>query len=558
MRLKIWYLSLTVIVWILYGFLLSNWWYLDDPDIIAFASKHSIPDFLFYPSIWQSFSPFNLTPWILLSLKADIALSALNPYGYYLHQMLSLVIVALALFAILTLYIEKPSFAFIGVLIFLLNPSTLSVTSWISTRHYLEGMGFGLFSIYFYLKGLRGNKFMLIFISTLFYLLAVISKEVYVPLPFLLILLPGQDLKNRIACSIPMFITTGFYTLYRVWMLGDSAMKGYSTIWPWTLKSAILNTPKVFRFYSDSWLIFSVVCIVIIWSFKYIDRWNDRLKRALKGVFILLLFYLPIIPVSPIWGGLGSLRYFFALSLFITFCYISSAYVIFERGGRIQKAFLIASVLFVVAGFYISFKAEKALWDSEKAAAYVEGRFFLENSGRLDTVFKISQAHWFFDGIEEMKGIQTKKEPDRHIRLVAGEFYCLDKNKFEDFQVFAYDKASKSIMNISQEARKTREGFLKTLQDKPLTVLINIKEGVLNLRLGPYEGQYIFLEASPSQPDFYYLAQPIERIFGIKLTHRERIRIFRFAYTSPDGWTTFSPEFLIDWSKNQTITWSRT
>ena len=570
MKRRIWYLALLMAVWGLYGFLLSGWWYSDDPEIIAFAAGHSPSEFLFKPHTWQSFSPFNLVPWILMSLKIDVMLADFTPYFYYLHQLMALSVVAMALFAVLNLYVERKFLSFAGVLIFLLHPATLGVVSWISTRQYLEGLGFALFGIYFYLTGLHSRKFQLIYISTLFYAFAVISKEIYVPLPLLLILLPrttaGQGLpeaglKTRIQNALPLFIMGGLYMIYRAWMLGDNAAGGYSSIWPWTVKSAALSTPEVFKAYSRTAWVYAVISPVLIWRIREIRGWKRRGAEMARAVSIFALFYLPIMPVSPLWGGLLSLRYFFLTSLFVTLCYLLCLDSIFKNGGRLTHACLISSLLFVVAVFSYNFHDQKLLWNSEKAQAYAEGKFFIQNRTRPDVVFKIGQPHWFFDGLEKMESLESRDKEDRKIRLVTNEFYGFQNERkegvFTPLRVFAYDRPGGAVIDITAAAVRTHEAFLKNVKDRPLEVDISMKKGILNLQLGPYGGQYFILEASPEQTDFYYMAVKINRKFSIKLTHREKVRVFCFAYTSPEGWTTVSPGFLVDRSKDQSIRWAR-
>lgn len=559
MKLAGWLLSIASAVIVLYASLLAGWWYTDDPIIIAFVSGHSPFSFLCRPDVWQSFSPFNLVPWALLSLKADSVFFGFGTAGYYLHQILSLCIAALALFAVLDLYCERRLFSFLGVCLFLLNPSTLSVSSWLSTRHYIEGMGFALFGVFFYVRSVRGNKPALALISAALYMFAALSKEVYVPLPFLLLLLPEQGLKRRAIFAIPAFLLSGGYTLYRFLMLGNSAVGGYSSLWPWTFKSSVLATPTMFRSFGGSWWIFVIVCVVILWGIARRKGWKDRAGALFRGFSSFLLFYLPVVPVSPIW--LSSLRYFFTVSMFIAFCYVTSADALYEKGGKVQKIVTALSVLAVLIGLSRSFMTGKSSWDTEKASAHAEGSFFLDNSERLDAVFRITQPHWFFDGLEKMKERETRREGHRRIRLVVGEFYALEQqgDRFpgEDLKVYAYDPLRKGVADISQQARKTHEDFIRTLQSRPLTVFIKTEDNVLTLGFGPYDGQYIVLEAPPSQPGSYYLAEPISRKFGIKLTHREKIRIFRFAYMSPEGWATLSPDFLVDRTINKTVTWSR-
>jgi hypothetical protein len=553
------YILLAVLSLTLYGFLPAGWWYSDDPVLATFASVHTVTEILFKPEIWQSFSPFNLTPWVILSLKIDEMLAGFEPQFYYLHHIIVLTITVLAVFAVFSLYLKERLSSFIGSVIFLLHPATLAVASWISTRHYLEGLCFGLISIYFYVKALRNSRPLLLAFSTLFYVLALISKEVYAPLPFLFILLPEQGLKKRIRYVLPAFIMAVLYIAYRAWMLGDNMVGGYSSIWTWTLKSALLRTPEIMQGYSDSWWPLLVIAIVVIWSFYILDGWKGRLRRALRGFLLFSLFYLPIIPVNAVWGGLSSSRYFFTLSLFITFCYVSSVDLLFEKQRAIQTTLAIILALAVIGGFYYGFRGEKALWESEKAVAHSEGGFFMEYSDRLDAIFRITQPHWFFDGLEKIKTAQSGKNTERKLILVVGDFYGLDrKESMHNLELFSYDKNSKKVVDISLSASKRHNAFLKTLQNKPLNIFMTIRRGIMKLRLGPYEGRYTLLEASPSQPGYYHLALPINRAFGIKLTHREKNRIFRIAFTSPEeGWITLSPEFLVDWSKDQTVQWSR-
>jgi hypothetical protein len=558
--INIWYLLLAITAFLLYGFLIGGWWYGDDPEIVVFASKHSPFEYLFNPSVWQSFSPFNLTPWILLSLNPDILFSDFNPSGYYLHQMFALFIVSLIFFKVLNLFTENRVIALTAVLIFLLTPATFSVASWLSARHYLEGMGFSLLSIYFFVKGMRNSKMLFILISALFHTLASVSKEVYVPLPFLLLLLPEKTFKNRLMQAIPLFTVSVLYFFYRMEMLGDNPLGGYSSIWPWTPGSALVNFKEIFRLYAGSWLVFFPVLITIILNILLYKDWKAGAREISRYILVFLIFFIPVLPVSSILSSGESLRYIFIISALITSFYILSLDRIWNKGSRVYKTFAGAGLIIVVICFFYSYKEQRNVWHMKRAQASTEGKFFIGNSGSLDAIFRISQPHWFYDGLEKMEEEHMNEKIQRKIRLVVDGFYGFERNTSETIsalQVFAYDINTGNITDISEEARAVREDFLRRVKDKPLEVLIEIQDNTMQLQLNPYDGQYILLEASPAQPDFYYLAFPVNKNFGIKLTHREKVRIFRFAYKSPEGWITLSPEFLIDRSKDRTIKWSR-
>ena len=52
---------------------------LQSPGLAAFVD----------PADWRRLSPNNLTPWVTLSFKLDLALAGLRPAVFYLHQLVS-------------------------------------------------------------------------------------------------------------------------------------------------------------------------------------------------------------------------------------------------------------------------------------------------------------------------------------------------------------------------------------------------------------------------------------------------------------------------------------
>ncbi len=557
--LKFWYLILIFLILFLYSFLFNGWWFGDDPEIIVFASKYAPFEYLISPSIWQSFSPFNLTTWILLSLEPDFLMFGFKPLGYYTHHLISFFLVAISLFIVLDIVVKRRAFVMLGVLIFLLSPATFAIATWLSTRHYLEGMGFTLLSIYLFIKGIRGNRYFLILLSYLFYIPAILSKEVYVPLPFFLLFIPEKNLRIRFMRIIPFLMLSFVYFLYRMTMLGDNPVKGYSSIWPWNLSSALYDSRKIFKFYGGSFLVFLVVLGTIVTSIRFYKDGKTKAREISRYILIFFIFFITIMPVSSILNDDESLRYIFVISTFITSLYVLSLDRIFDKGSWVFKIFVGIALLVVLAGFFHSYWEKRKQWHMKSAQARIEGDFFMKNCADLKAIFKISQPHWFYDGLEKMKEEETNREIQRKILLVVDEFYGFntDREELDKLSVFAYDSKSKKVVDISEKAKKDHEEFLKTVKEKPLNVIVKIKDDTMELQLNPYDGQYLLLEASPTHPDFYYMAFPINKNFGIKLTHREKVRIFRFAYKSPEGWITLSPEFLIDRSKDQTIKWGR-
>ena len=545
---------------LLYFRLPMGWWFVDDPELVVYASRTAL-SFLWTPVLYQQFSPFNLTPEIMLSLGLDYALAGFEPFAFYIHQIISLALTSIALFLVARLYSKRDLICFGCVVLFLLQPATLAVVSWISTRHYLEGLGFSLFSLYFFVVFMRTGGRPRLAVSAIFYLLAALCKEVYAPLPLLLLLLPEGRAGRRALLTIPHGAITALYAAYRFHMLGDNSLGGYSTIWPWTAASALRSTPEIFRAYGDSWWPVAVIAAVVLWAIMDKGPGRIRLRKAARGFPILLLIYLPIVPVSPLWGGLMSLRYFFLTSAVITIFFVLSLESLMEKKGTVRSLLLSASAAVVFLFLSKAFISQSTAWEGRKAEAAVEGRYFLENRGR-DIIFKPLQPHWYFDGLEKIEAIRTGDRGQRRIKLATGDFFGLDEESrpvdVSMQRVFAYDPAAHAVADATEAALASRARFFTTVREMPLEIVLATRNDALRLDLGPHGGRYFLLEASPEAPGYCYLAVDIQRKFGFKLTHRERVRVFRVAYVSPEGWTTISPGFLVDRSKDETVRWQRT
>ncbi len=330
-------------------------------------------------------------------------------------------------------------------------------------------------------------------------------------------------------------------------MLGDNLVKGYSSIWPWTLSSALYDSRRIFELYAGSWWVFLVVLITVNLGIYLYKDLKTKAQEISRYILIFFIFFIPVLPVIYILDDDESLRYIFIISTFITFLFILSIDRIFYKGSRAFKIFAGISLLVVLAGFFHSYWEKRKQWHMKRIQARVEGKFFIQNFADLNAIFRISQPHWFYDGLEKMKEKEANKEIQREILLVVDSFYGIDKGRedLDRLRIFTYDSNSKKVIDISEKEKKDHEEFLKTVKDKPLSVMIKIKDNTMEIQLNPYNGQYLLLEASPSQPDFYYMAFPINKNFGIKLTHREKVRVFRFAYKSPEGWITLSLSFLL-------------
>jgi len=89
------------------------------------------------------------------------------------------------------------------------------------TGHYLEGLIFACVAIYGFVRAIRGDGRHWFVLGVLGYILACTCKEIYVPIPVLLLALPEGDWKKRFRFIAPFLVVTFLYLCWRFTVLGN-------------------------------------------------------------------------------------------------------------------------------------------------------------------------------------------------------------------------------------------------------------------------------------------------------------------------------------------------
>ena len=167
---------LAVLTALLYHNVVWGHWLYDDPYILRHAFEHRPWEYFFIPDVWRELSIRYLTPWVTLSFDFDLFLSGLQPRFFYLHQLVSLWIAACALYGVLRLWV-KPGFAFSGSVLFLASAPVAAAAEMLQIRHYIEGLILCLLSFYFFVRALRKESHLFIFLSSFVLSPCSISKR---------------------------------------------------------------------------------------------------------------------------------------------------------------------------------------------------------------------------------------------------------------------------------------------------------------------------------------------------------------------------------------------
>jgi hypothetical protein len=512
--------------------MVNNWFFIDDLQWIWSSSNARWKEIFFAPEVMRGMAPF-FTPMLAVSFKIDWSLFGIDSMGYAVHSLTSLVAAAVALYLFIRLYATR-DIALTGVFFFLLNPSTIAVTSWFSARHYLEGLFFSLLSLYFFVKADRKGK--ISFASGILYLLASLEKELYVVLPAVAVLVSEKNLSRRLKNTVPLGLGLIIYALWRYAVI--RGMGGYTMMQSINLKPAFLH--QIIKLYSVSWFgdyyVLGYLFLLIAFLLSL---------REIRMFLIFLVLLVPILPLGVKLGGGGyyANRYFFHISIFMIcgmclvmqsrsfgnkFIYKSAAIIVFFliAASFIKQDIQISSIL----------RQERAKAKEEAMAlihsdrAYVKSDLFL--TGFYNAFRNI--YHTYF-------GIDIKARP---VPPEGSLRYC----SVERLQEITAAGIKIPYDEILAEQKKLYTG--------PISIRLTLRNYRLAWDLGPEKrGTYGFL-AGPVSGLYYGIATfpPVGSLMIGKNPRNEVVTTyFRILHETRDKRKVISPEFVIRLPGSQTI-----
>ena len=534
------YLSLIIGVLLVIGFfyapLAKNWFLSDDTQWIWSSATHHFKEMFFSPERYRSMAS-NFTPMLGASFRIDWMLFKMNPTGYSIHSLLSLAAAAAALYFFLRLYTQRNP-ALFGVLLFLLSPITLSVTSWFSTRHYIEGLFWALLGLTLFVRGEERNK--LSAASGICYVLASLNKEVYVVLPAVAVLLSTGPVLKRLKYTLPFWSGLAIYAVWRLWIMGG--IGGYPSNQP--LSSDII-LPLLYRiirscsshlFGDYSILFYLFLFLILVLSFKRIEMF-----------FIFLVLMAPILPVANILNGdhyTG--RYFFHMTVFL----ICAACVLLGHlgagRGRIFGAGLFFVCLLVVAAFVRrDFELSKVI-RNERIDAQEAAADFTSSERKY---IRARQPSWFYESIRKIDRRFMGREIKTRIVPPAEFLDYAAPERLRDMEGSGMGVPYEEIM-ASQ----------KRFKQGPLSVGITVDNYKLTWNFGPDEHTpYTVLRGPVS--GLYYSRSVLGSSGSIMLGEEDQDApdtvYIKVLYRSKDGEVVVSPEFALKIPGSQKIAYNR-
>ncbi len=508
-------------VLLLYRKVLGLWWTYDDAFHLRQTLRHSVGAILCSRDFWQQLPNQVFTPLLFLSLKADFWLFGVNTELYYVHQLALLTLCAWAAYFVLRLWLPR-LYAIGAALLMLMGPPMCELTEELYHRHYLEGLLFALTSTGCIVSGIRRNRIALSSAGALLYLLAAAAKEVYVPLPLFLAVIPEGNVRDRVRHLMPSVAAPFFYTIWRIALLGPQLI-GYGSAAPhsqWPILIVTLPLRAIWRIGGSDpraaavFLILLAIALVLV-----------AIKTRRAWLIILIGTLVTLLPVVPV-------------ATRIETRYVLTAWILLA----LAAAFVSRPAIFILL-LIAALVANRAEWKSSYNLVRrmaMEARFLAQSSNRdvlLEPVMPPSE-------VGEIRWLARTFESKPAAGAVLYDRLPVCRG-LPASNLYAYHSLHKQI-------RPTIVADLcNRIQTAPLTVRFRYAEGVLWWELGPYHAGTYELIADDGTQGF-----KVDRSGGYRLASGGTM-LLRARYDSPAGWLTYSPDFAAHLREGWQIEWRR-
>lgn len=558
--------ALLLLVVLLFRHIANGFWRGDDPAILLHAMQSPGLAAFFDPADWQKLSPSNLTPWITLSFKLDLALAGVSPRAFYLHQLASAGLVAITAYVLGRQWLPS-AWAALVVALALLGPPSAGVIEQLMTRHYLEGLLLAMLALLAWVQAQRRASMRWALAGAAAYALAATAKEVYLPLLLVLPLIEQPAPASGSAQAsrwwlrlLPFLAVAAAYAVWRQYMLGSYA-GGYgqsqsSALSPAALAAlatAIAALPRALFGAAGAWAVAAWLLAALL-ALRAMGTLGTRRQRvaasALAAVSAACVFG-PLLPLA-LWPGLPGpdLRY-----LFLPWWAACAAIVAALYGAALPQPLvrpvslgtiryplvaMLLGLLFTAAAAVQGRNHAQALAASSREF-FALGRFLVSAGPRQAFVpsADVLASFWYVDCLCEIRKRQGAHCPQA---LIPGWPLVGDVQSLA-----IYDSRTGTMADATPRLATELQHAAALDASRALTVEMRLEPGWARWRLGPYaEGQY-------------YVVSPLIGRYPLPPSGQMRTGLreaaFQIQYESPTGWRTRSPVMKV--MQGRPVLWAR-
>ena len=516
---------------LLYRKILRLCWTYDDVNVLHTIIDHRFADYFFDRSVW----PQQLfTPLLMSVFKLQMSLFGLDIARWYALHLAIACVATLAVYAACRLFLDVGP-AVSASALFALGPPLCSVVTQLSTAHYLVAIAFGALATIAYVVALRHESDLAAILSAVLYLLAMLAKEIAVPLPLFLLSLPLRDFRWRARLAIGHGTALVVYLIWRRAVIGT-----FFGSYGWVIESAewpglVVSLPeRVIRGAAGAGLPVGIVLIAImaVGILATIRR---------KSAILIIAAVVAFAPLLPLAKEVNR-RYVVVPWLPWSVAFAAAVSTLRDRRQR-------AALLIVVP--FIAVVANREEWADvfrtrERMSA--EARFFLDmpSNGFLRLPAAPSST------MRELNWLKTVylHRPAGALCFYDDFFLCVHDARGK--RMWEYDGRARGVVEITPRVAQIAQRHCNAIRfAAPLSIRFHFEKPALYWDFGPYtEGRYAVLLADGAEA-FVLARHDALNVPGASGW------VVRIRYDSPQGWTTYSANLPLDFVRRSDFAWRR-
>lgn len=496
-----------------HGTVLTQWWLWDDPQLLYGVMHSRAIDHLLSSEAWRHQTTASFTPLLMLANELDLALFGLNPRGFYAHHLLVFAAAILAVYAYLRTFTNVLIAATAAGALVLSQPA-FTVATLIMDRHYALGLLLAALAMIAF----RRDRPLL---GVALYFGACLAKEVYVPLPLLVVVqdvVTGHERRAVIRDGALCGGAAVGYLIWRIAILGSFG--GYGSA-----SGSLIDVVSVgWTVIAGSRGVAALAVLMLVVALLVAAFRRDRRRVALISAAAIVFVLLPIARLTPL-----DSRYLFAA---VAVLVALAALAVQTRVERVVFGVLCVGIAIGGVLHGQRFRRDMASWQRD-------GLYVWNAPASIDPLFTNANG-WYIEGVQWLRRTVKGDEPPRVIASIPGF-------------VIARVPPPPELRKQYDVVRAHAAG------DMPLSVELTLRGSVLSWSLGPAGTDDAFFFVTPNYELIWtrtpsgWVRLPADiRVPTATLDANRRIRVMR---RSGDRWTV-STEVPLP-REGTTIRWSR-
>ena len=502
---------------------LRGWWLWDDPQLLIEAIRQPALGTLFRPAEYAHLAGHTFTPLLVLSFKFDLAIARMRPAFFYAHQVIALTLAAILMYLLLRKYVAD-AYAVVAAAIFLTSWAGVYAARMLMIRHYVEGLVFALAAMLLWSYGRRW-----VVAAAICYFLAMLSKEVYAPLPLIFAMqsrYAGRTWREIAREMVAPAMAAIIWLFWRWFMIGlvgpfDTAIGPRDVVaLPVTLWGQLVGPGRVW-----AGIVWAAALLLVAILFLAAQR-----LRAIAFLFIVAVVV--IVPIAPV-ISMMQWRYSFA------FAALSIASVAIAAGFA-GRRWAIAVLIVLFATTAVNAIAQRRYYRQAMGRGIQREGLYVWTQPATAPTLSATAPPWYLGGLRWLREREGRGSGPRVI--------------FSRYAVDAGDVDPRSVVALDQRGRAVPVAWQRDAgkldPNAPLTIEFSIRDHAAHWRFGPPGAHFVFV----TYPD--YSAIPIAAAGTQRVAAAREKQFFRIVRQEPDGRWTISPVLPIPADGASTV-WKR-